>query len=97
MRSLRSPQRRITPSARGWTERCLNSSERQGEDAALGHHQRHELGMAIHSDRLLIVREGRVAHAGMTSNAATHAALREVFEQRISLHEVDSQWVVLPR
>jgi iron complex transport system ATP-binding protein len=57
----------------------------------------HELGMALHSDQLLIVRAGRVAHVGITGNAATHAALREVFEQRISLHEVDSQWVVLPR
>ena len=57
----------------------------------------HELGMALQSDQLLIVRSGRVAHLGATSAAATHGALREVFEQRISLHEVEGQWVVLPR
>lgn len=57
----------------------------------------HELGMALHADQLLIVRDGRVVHRGATRDEATHTALREVFEQRISLHEVDSQWVVLPR
>lgn len=57
----------------------------------------HELGMALQSDQLLIMQAGRVAHMGVTGEAATHAALREVFEQRISLHEVESQWVVLPR
>jgi len=57
----------------------------------------HELGVALHADQLLVVREGRVAHLGATRDPGTHAALREVFDQRISLHEVDSQWVVLPR
>ncbi|SFM46375.1 ABC transporter ATP-binding protein [Variovorax sp. OV329] len=57
----------------------------------------HELGMALHADQLLVLKAGRLAHLGATSERATHAALREVFEQRISLHEVDSQWVVLPR
>jgi len=57
----------------------------------------HELGMALQSDQLLVVQSGRVAHHGATGDRATHAALREVFEQRIALHEVDSQWVVLPR
>lgn len=57
----------------------------------------HELGMALQSDQLLIVRSGQVAHVGATGDAATHAALREVFEHRIALREVESQWVVLPR
>jgi iron complex transport system ATP-binding protein len=57
----------------------------------------HELGMALQADQLLILRAGRVAHQGATSEPATHEALREVFEQRIELHTVAGQWVVLPK
>ena len=57
----------------------------------------HELGMALQSDQLLIVQAGNVAHIGATGDPRTHAALRDVFEHRIALHEVESQWVVLPR
>ena len=57
----------------------------------------HELGMALHADRLLILREGRVVHHGGSAEAATHDALRNVFDQRIALHEVSGQWLVVPR
>lgn len=56
----------------------------------------HELGMALQADELLILRDGRIAHQGDSADAATHAALRGVFDQRIALHQVAGQWVVLP-
>jgi iron complex transport system ATP-binding protein len=56
----------------------------------------HELGMALQADQLLVLREGRVMHQGYSADAATHAALREVFDHRIALHQVEGQWVVLP-
>ncbi|RZL87169.1 MAG: ABC transporter ATP-binding protein [Variovorax sp.] len=57
----------------------------------------HELGMALQADRLLVLRDGRVVHHGDSTDAATHEALREVFDHRIELHQVAGQWVVLPK
>jgi iron complex transport system ATP-binding protein len=56
----------------------------------------HELGMALQADELLVLDRGRVAHHGPSAAPASHAALRAVFEERISLHQVAGQWVVLP-
>jgi hypothetical protein len=38
-----------------------------------------------------------VAYQGESRAPATHAALVEVFEQRIEIHAVAGRWVVLPR
>jgi len=57
----------------------------------------HEIGMALHADDIVVMREGRVVHHGAGRDAATHAAIESVFEQRIRIHALDGQWVVLPR
>jgi len=57
----------------------------------------HELGMALHADELLVLQRGRIAHQGASANPDTHAALRDVFDHRIEIHEVAGQWVVVPR
>ncbi|MEO5738233.1 MAG: ABC transporter ATP-binding protein [Variovorax sp.] len=57
----------------------------------------HELGMALQADELLVLKGGRIAHQGPSTDPASHAALRTVFDQRIELHHVAGQWVVLPR
>ncbi|MDM0112532.1 ABC transporter ATP-binding protein [Variovorax sp. J22R133] len=57
----------------------------------------HELGMALQADELLVVNAGRIAHQGPSGDATSHKALREVFDDRIALHQVEGQWVVLPR
>lgn len=57
----------------------------------------HEIGMALHADSLVVMREGRVLHHGTPSDAATRQAIETVFEQRIRILPVDGQWVVLPR
>jgi iron complex transport system ATP-binding protein len=53
--------------------------------------------MALHADDIVVMREGRVVHHGAGRDAATHAAIEDVFGQRIRIHALDGQWVVLPR
>lgn len=57
----------------------------------------HEIGMALHADDIVVMREGQVVHHGAAGDAATHAAIESVFAQRIGIHALKGQWVVLPR
>jgi iron complex transport system ATP-binding protein len=57
----------------------------------------HEIGLALQADDLLLLREGRVAHHGACSDAATHRAVEAVFDQRVRVHPVAGRWVALPR
>jgi iron complex transport system ATP-binding protein len=56
----------------------------------------HELPMALAADELVVMNHGRVVHHGSSSDAATHAALEEVFDHRIRVHRVADQWIALP-
>jgi len=56
----------------------------------------HELSLALQADDLLVVRDGRIAHHGPCSDAATHAALRSVFGGRVQVHELAGRWIALP-
>lgn len=57
----------------------------------------HEIGMALHADSLVVMREGRVVHHGAPSQAATRQAIEDVFEHRIRILPIEGQWVVLPK
>lgn len=57
----------------------------------------HEISMALHADDIVVMREGQVLHHGAAGDAATHAAIESVFAQRIGIHALNGQWVVLPR
>jgi len=57
----------------------------------------HEIAMALHADELVVMAAGRVTHQGACADAATHRALEAVFDQRIAVHQLQGQWVVLPR
>ena len=57
----------------------------------------HEIGMALHADDIVVMREGQVLHHGVASDTATHSAIESVFDQRIRISALDGQWVVLPR
>ena len=57
----------------------------------------HEIGMALHADEIVVMREGQVVNHGAASDAATHSAIESVFDQRIRISALDGQWVVLPR
>jgi iron complex transport system ATP-binding protein len=56
----------------------------------------HELSMALHSDELVVMAQGRVCHHGPSAAPATHAALLQVFDHRIRIHALAGQWVALP-
>ena len=57
----------------------------------------HELNAALASNALVVMAQGRVRHHGAAHDAATHAALLDVFERRIELRALGRQWVALPR
>jgi iron complex transport system ATP-binding protein len=57
----------------------------------------HEITLALMADHLVVMRKGRIVHAGPTRDAAAHRALESVFEQRISIHALGQRWVALPQ
>ncbi len=57
----------------------------------------HELTLALQADELLVLRGGRLVHHGAPADAATREAVQAAFDHALTLHEVDGQWVALPR
>lgn len=57
----------------------------------------HEISLALQADALVVMAQGRVVHQGACAEAATHRALEAVFDQRIAVHRLASQWVALPK
>ena len=57
----------------------------------------HEIGMALHAHELIVMDQGQVLHHGECRDPLTHAAIESVFGQRIRIHALDGQWLVLPR
>ncbi|MCD2513966.1 ABC transporter ATP-binding protein [Comamonas endophytica] len=57
----------------------------------------HELSMALQAQELLVLAQGRVLHQGGCADPASHAALEQVFAQRVQVRAIDGQWVALPR
>ena len=56
----------------------------------------HELSLALRADQMLILQQGRVAHQGLCGDTHTHAALRQVFQNKLSVQQVGGQWVAIP-
>jgi iron complex transport system ATP-binding protein len=57
----------------------------------------HEISFALRADELVVMNHGRITHQGSCSDAATHRALEQVFDQRIAIHPLAGQWVALPK
>jgi iron complex transport system ATP-binding protein len=57
----------------------------------------HETTMALQADDMLIMAEGKVMHFGSCADTATHSALEQVFEHRISIKSIDGLRVALPK
>ncbi len=55
----------------------------------------HEISFALNADDMVVMAEGRVTHHGPCGDAATHRALEAVFDNRIRIHAVASQWVAV--
>jgi iron complex transport system ATP-binding protein len=56
----------------------------------------HELHLALQADHLVLMADGRIAHTGAPGDAATHAALRQVFGPRLHIAQIEGRWVALP-
>ncbi len=57
----------------------------------------HELNMALAADELLVMDQGRLVHQGAPDDAATHAALQEVFGGRLRMAQLEGRWLALPQ
>jgi iron complex transport system ATP-binding protein len=56
----------------------------------------HEISFALHADQMVIMAKGSVTHQGACADLATHRALEQVFDKRITIHALGGQWVALP-
>ena len=56
----------------------------------------HEVSIALQADDMVIMAGGRVVWHGACAEAATHAALEQVFDHRIRVRELDGAWIALP-
>jgi iron complex transport system ATP-binding protein len=57
----------------------------------------HELSAALMADDLVVMAKGRITHHGSCDASDTHAALQQVFAQRIAIHRLQDQWIALAR
>lgn len=57
----------------------------------------HEIGMALHADRIVVMQAGRMVHAGAAGEGQTHRAIEAVFDERVRIASLEGQWVVLPK
>ena len=57
----------------------------------------HEISLALQADDMVVMAQGRISHLGRCHDAATHRALEQVFQHRITVHALAGQWVTLPQ
>ena len=56
----------------------------------------HEIGLALHADQVVVMERGRLCGQGPSGDSALHGLLTEVFANRISIHQLNGQWLALP-
>ena len=56
----------------------------------------HEITIALHANRLVVMRGGQVSHHGDTADAATRSAVCQAFDNRIAIYPLNGQWVAMP-
>ena len=57
----------------------------------------HEITIALHANRLVVMRDGRVTHHGEAAAPDTQRAVCAAFDDRIAIHPLGDQWVALPQ
>jgi len=55
----------------------------------------HELNIALQADTVVVMDGGRIVHQGPPDDPATHAALQQVFQQRLLILQVQGRWLAL--
>jgi iron complex transport system ATP-binding protein len=56
----------------------------------------HEISLALLADDLLVLQAGQLRYIGPSHELAAHKALQTVFENRLSIYQMDNRWFVLP-
>ena len=56
----------------------------------------HELSIALFSDDIVVMQDGRIVAQGTSDDPTIHQALVQVFEGRIRIVRVQGQWACLP-
>jgi iron complex transport system ATP-binding protein len=56
----------------------------------------HDMTLALHADRVVVMRDGCVVHEGASQDPLTHRSIEHVFDQRVQVVPVQGQWVALP-
>lgn len=56
----------------------------------------HEISLALLADDLLVMQAGQLQYSGPSHQPAAHHALQTVFDHRLSIHQVNNRWLVLP-
>ena len=56
----------------------------------------HEITRALHADHMVVMAQGRITHHGSCADAQTHRAVEQVFDHRLAIHALASQWVAIP-
>lgn len=57
----------------------------------------HEISFALQADEVVVMAAGHTTHQGRCSDAASHRAIENVFDNRIAIHHFAGQWVALPK
>lgn len=57
----------------------------------------HDLNLALRADQVLVMAAGRVVMQASPQDPRLHVCLQEVFDHRLSFHQLDAQWVALTR
>ena len=52
--------------------------------------------MALNADDMVLMQAGRVVHQGVCADPGTHRAIEVVFDNRIAIQSVNSNWVAVP-
>jgi iron complex transport system ATP-binding protein len=55
----------------------------------------HELNIALQADTVVVMDAGRIVHQGAPHQPETHAALQQVFQQRLLILQVQGRWLAL--
>ena len=55
----------------------------------------HDLNLALRADQVLVMQAGRVVMQASPRDPVLHSCLQQVFDQRLSFHQVQQHWVAL--
>jgi iron complex transport system ATP-binding protein len=52
----------------------------------------HDINLALAAHHVMVLQQGHVIHRGLAGDAATHAAMRQAFDQRLCIERVNGRW-----